>query len=98
MKKYKKNKNIVIRHIEPSYFFVDITKCYNNSQEKMFVTDEIGATIWEVCQDGDDFEIVLNNFLDKLSDDKTDEFVDMVGKDVKEYITRLVMEGFLEEK
>lgn len=87
---YKKNKNIVLRKIDPSYFLIDITKCYNNTEQNMFITDEIGAEIWNSISDGDSFEMVFLKFLDKLTDDKTDEFVECVKADTREYIQKLI--------
>lgn len=87
---YKKNENIVLRKIEPSYFLVDITKCYNNTEQKMFITDEVGAEIWNTIEDGDVFEAVYEKFLAKLTDEKTDELKECVRADLQEYIQKLL--------
>lgn len=94
---YKKNENIVLRVIPPSCFLVDITKCYNNEMEKMFVTDEIGAEIWKTINDGDTFENVLKNFLDKLKDEKTDVLISRVKTDLAEYMELLINQDCLYE-
>ena len=92
-----KNKDIVIRHIEPAYFMVDIKKCYNNTTEKMFSTDEVGVAIWNVIQDGDSIDLVVNKFLELLKDEKTDELIRRVKLDTIEYIEKLKSEGIILE-
>lgn len=94
---YKKNKNIVERKILPSYFLVDITKCYNNEYERMFITDEIGIEMWKSVSDGDSFGNVLNKFLDKLADDKNEELVETIKNDLKEYLELLKTQGYIYE-
>lgn len=92
---YKKNENIIVRKVLPSFFFVDISKCYNNDNEKMFITDEIGKTIWEIIETGDDFNRVYLKFIEMLTDEKTEEFLSNVKNDLAEYIDLLVMHGCL---
>lgn len=94
---YKKNENIVLRVIPPSYFLVDITKCYNNEVEKMFITDEVGIEIWNAISDGDTFESVFKKFLNKLTDEKTEELVRSVRIDLMEYIELLIAQNCLYE-
>lgn len=94
---YKKNPNIVLRKIEPSYLLVDITKCYNNTEQKMFITDEVGAEIWNTISCGDSFEKVFFSFLEKLTDEKTDDLKKCVKVDLREYIQRLLEERYLYE-
>lgn len=94
---YKKNPNVVLREIDPSYFLIDITKCYNNTEEKMFITDEMGAEIWADITDGGSFETVFTAFLEKLTDEKTDDFKMRVRTDLKEYIQHLKEQGYLYE-
>lgn len=94
---YEKNPNIVLRKIDPSYFLVDITKCYNNTEEKMFITDEVGAEIWDTITDGDSFETVFAAFLEKITDEKTNDFKMCVKADLKEFIQRLKVQEYLYE-
>lgn len=94
---YKKNKNIVERTILPSYFLVDITKCYNNEYEKMFITDEIGIEMWRSISDGDLFGNVLEKFLCKLADDKDEQLIETVTNDLKEYLELLIKQGYVVE-
>lgn len=93
--RYYKNKNIVLRKVLPSYFMIDITKCYNNDFENMLSTDEIGAQIWEIHSDGDSLEDILLKFLNILDDEKTEIFIKMVSSDVDEYIQFLTNENCL---
>lgn len=92
---YYKNSNIVVRKIEPSYFMIDITKCYNNKTEKMFITDEIGNSIWDVIEDGDDFNDIYEKFLKLITDEKTGELLDMIKNDLHEYLLMLVQNDCL---
>lgn len=94
---YKKNKNVVERAILPSYFLVDITKCYNNEHEKMFITDEMGIEIWRSISDGDLFENVLEKFLNKLTDDKNEKLIETVTNDLNEYLQLLMRQGYVFE-
>lgn len=95
---YYKNPNIVLRKIVPSYFMVDITKCYNNNYEKMFITDEMGAEIWNTISDGDDFEKIYSKFVNKLTDEKTEELLTMVREDLNEYLRLLIEHNCLIER
>ncbi len=94
---YKKNSNIVLRKIYPSYFLVDITKCYNNTKQKMFITDEVGAEIWNTINCGDSFEQVFDKFLEKITDEKTADFKDCVKTDLQEFIQRLSEQEYIYE-
>lgn len=87
---YKKNQNIVLRKIYPSYFLVDITKCYNNTEQKMFITDEVGAEIWNTINSGDSFETIYVNLLKKLTNEKTDVLKARVKADLQEFIQLLL--------
>lgn len=93
---YYKNPNIVVRKVEPSYFMVDITKCYNNDVEKMFITDDIGNNIWNVIEDGDSFDDIYIKFLDLITDEKTDELLEMIKNDLHEYLLLLIKNDCLE--
>lgn len=94
---YIRNKNIVVRKILPSYFLVDITKCYNNEDEKMFITDEIGNAMWDSIADGDVFEDVLNKFVIKLADVNDEAMITTIKNDLKEYLEALKRQGNLFE-
>ena len=94
---YIKNENIVERTIMPSYFLVDITKCYNNEYENMFITDEIGIEMWRAISDGDTFEKILKKFLEKVIDDKSDNLQEIVRSDLKEFMGVLKNQGYIYE-
>lgn len=87
----KKNPNIVIRKVKPASFLVDITKCYNNRNETLLEIDEIGCAIWNLIHEGSSNETVLHDFLELLSDEKTEEFVCMVRQDVNAFINILMI-------
>lgn len=97
MARYNKNENIIVRKVLPSYFLVDITKCYNNTEEKMFITDEIGYEIWNTIQNGDTYESIYNKFLNKLTDEKTDDLKKCVNDDLQEFMNRLLEQDCLYE-
>lgn len=94
---YIRNKNIVVRKVLPSYFLVDVTKCYNNEHEKMFITDEIGNAMWDSVADGDSFEDVLNKFIEKLSDINDESMISTIKCDLREYLELLKDQGNLFE-
>lgn len=87
----KKNPNIVIRKVTPASFLVDITKCYNNRNETLLEIDEMGCMIWNSIHEGSSNETVLHDFLELLSDEKTEEFVCMVRQDVNDFINILIL-------
>ena len=87
---YIKNQNIVLRKVLPSYFLVDITKCYNNTEQKMFITDEMGAEIWNIMNSEDTFEMVYSRLLEKLVDEKTEDLKACVREDLQEYLQLLL--------
>lgn len=94
---FYKNDNIVERVVPPSYFLVDITKCYNNEYEKMFITDEVGFEMWKSISNGDSFEDILANFLEKISDEKNNELIECIKNDLKEYLDLLQSQGCIYE-
>lgn len=94
---YKKKESIIERMILPSYFLVDITKCYNNEHEKMFITDEIGIEMWRSISNGDSFEAVLEKFIAKVADEKDDNLHNIIKEDLKEFIGVLEKQGYVYE-
>ena len=94
----KKNENIVTRTVPPVVFLVDITKGYNNKEESLLEIDEIGLAIWNCINTGDSRQQVIDKFLSLLTDEKTQEFVEMVSGDVNAFIDILVQGGCIEEE
>lgn len=93
-----KNENIVIRKVEPATFLVDITKCYNSTEETLTEINEIGCAIWNCINGNVTRQQILEAFLELLLDEKTDEFIEMVSNDVNSFVNLLLQQGCLIEK
>lgn len=86
----RQNPNIVVRKVDPANFLVDITKCYNSSEETLLEVDEMGLAVWNCIEDGLQREDIIRTFLSLLVDEKTNEFVAMVTQDVNAYLDLLL--------
>ncbi len=85
----RRNPNIVVRAVDPANFLVDITKCYNSSEETLLEVDEMGLAVWNCIEDGMQRKDIVSAFLSLLIDEKTDEFVTMVTQDVNAFLDLL---------
>lgn len=85
-----RNPNIVVRKVEPANFLVDITKCYNSSEETLLEVDEMGLAVWSCIEGEMQRNAIISAFLDLLVDEKTDAFVSMVSQDVNEFLNLLL--------
>jgi len=85
----RRNPNIVVRKVDPANFLVDITKCYNSSEETLLEVDEMGLAVWNCIEDGMQRKDIVSAFLTLLVDEKTDEFVTMVTQDVNSFLDLL---------
>ncbi len=92
-----RNPNIVIRKVPPAVFLVDITKCYNNKNESLLEIDDMGLAIWNCIGEASTRDDIIKLFLDILTDEKTNDFVEMVAEDVNAFLDILVMNGCVEE-
>lgn len=93
----RRNPNIVMRRVPPATFLVDITKCYNNKKDSLLEIDEIGAALWGLIDDEVTREIVCARFLDLLTDEKSEEFIEMVTNDINEFLDTMVANGTVYE-
>lgn len=86
----KKNPNIVLRTVKPATFLVDITKCYNRSEEALLEINEMGVAIWSCIKGDITREDIISAFLSMLSDEKEENFVAMVTNDVNNFLDLLI--------
>lgn len=86
----RRNPNIILRKVEPAHFLVDITKSYNSTEESLLEIDEMGVAIWNCIESNMSRADIISSFLALLVDEKDDDFVSMVSKDVNEFIDFLV--------
>ncbi len=93
----KKNDNIVVRQVPPAVFLVDITKGYNNNKESLLEIDDMGLAIWNCIEYGNSRQQVIDKFLSLLSDEKTQDFIEMVSDDVNTFIDILIQGDCIEE-
>ena len=92
-----RNPNIVVRTVKPANFLVDITRCYNNSDETLVEVDDMGLAVWRCIEGEMDRGGIVRAFLALLTDEKTEDFVAMVSRDVNEFLDLLVRQGCLVE-
>lgn len=93
----QKNTQIVLRKVGEFYFLVDPKKSYNNDDESLFQTDEIGASIWDCLEEKSSFEEVFSRFTAMLTDELSDELLDEIRLDMKDFLKQLQKNGFILE-
>lgn len=94
----KKNDNIVVRQVPPAVFLVDITRGYNTKEESLLEIDDIGLAIWNCIERGDSRQQVIDKFLALLTDEKTQDFIEMVSEDIDTFLDILIQGGCIEEE
>lgn len=85
----QRNPNIVLRKVNPANFLVDITKSYNSSEESLLEIDEMGVAIWNCIKPKMSRSDIVSSFLSLLTDEKDEDFVSMVSRDVNEFLDLL---------
>lgn len=79
VKKYFKNKDIIIRKIEGEYLMIPITSGIGDMEDEMYTLNKTGIAIWEKLSPEKTLETVIEELCEKYDADKNEITADVIG-------------------
>lgn len=95
MKGYVKNKNYILRKIEPYYFLIDITENYAN--HFLVSINETGAFIWDNFENVENIDALTELLYNAISSRDEVAFEELKG-DIDFFITQMLDQNILMEE
>lgn len=93
--KYKRNDRVVLRKCGEFYFLIDPCLSYNSEDEDILQINDFGVLIWESIKTPRQFEEVVRDVLNNISDEKTESLLGMINDDVDSFLNELIKIDFV---
>ncbi len=87
--KYQRNDRVVLRKCGEFNFLIDPYLTYNSDDEDILQINDIGTLIWESVKIPKEYNEIIREILESITDDKTMELVNMIKEDVLSFLQEL---------
>ena len=93
--RYKRNDRVVLRKCGEFNFLIDPCLSYNSEDEDILQINDFGVLIWESIKKPRQFEEVVGDVLNSVSDEKTESLLRMINDDVDSFLNELIKIDFV---